>query len=143
MRNPLLLAILVLTTLLAATKTYSCSCAIYGDGSPNATMRHAKAVFIGEVLEITETTKEQREAGLGSALARMRVERFWKGVKSSEIFVSTEIGVICGPHLEIGQKYLVYAFGKSLTTICTPTRKLEYASKDMVALGPGKEFKPK
>lgn len=143
MRRLILLVILVLTTLLTATKAYSCSCAIYGNGSPRATMRHAKAVFIGEVLEIAETTKEQRESGFGHALARMRVERFWKGIKSSEISVSTEIGVICGPHLEIGQKYLVYAFGKSLDTICTPTRKLEYAEKDLVALGPGKEFKPK
>jgi len=90
-------------------------------------MRHARAVFVGEVLGVDETTREQRENGLGFAVARLRGKPFWKGAKTSEINVSIEIGVICGPRLEVGQEYLVYAFGKSLNTVCTRTRKLEYA----------------
>ena len=142
MKRLILLPFLFLTNSLVPAKAYPCSCKISGDGSPRSTMRHAKAVFVGEVLELTEATKEQTENGFGCAVARMKVERFWKGVKSSEIIVSTEIGRVCGPGLEVGQKYLVYAFGRSLSLICTPTRKLEYAEKDLKALGPGKEVKP-
>ena len=138
-----LLAILAFTPLLVPSKVWPCSCKVFGDGSPRATMRHARAVFVGEVLGVEEATQEQRERGLGLAVARLQVKRFWKGVKTSEINVSTEIGVMCGPHLEVGQEYLVYAFGTSLNTICTRTRKLEYAEEDLKALGPGKLLKPK
>lgn len=70
-------------------------------------MRHAKAVFIGEVLEVRSATKAEREDGSNSYIAKLQVERFWKGIKSSEVSVETDM-FGCGPNFEVGQKYLVY-----------------------------------
>ena len=105
-------------------------------------MHHAKAVFIGEVLEVRPATKAEREDGSNPYIVRLRVERFWKGVKSSQAFVETDM-FGCGPNFKVGQKYLVYGMGIRLQTACTGTRKLEDASADLIALGPGKEFKTK
>jgi len=46
---------------------------------------HAKAVFIGEVLEVREATKEEREEYSNFYIVRMRVQRYWKGIKSGEV----------------------------------------------------------
>jgi hypothetical protein len=53
--------ILLLVFFLAPAKTYSCECGIFGDGSPNSMKHYAKAVFIGEVLEVREATTAERE----------------------------------------------------------------------------------
>jgi hypothetical protein len=103
---------------------------------------HAKAVFVGEVLEVRPATKAEREEYSNLYIVRMRVERYWKGIKSGEITVQTDM-FGCGPKLEVGAKYLVYGMGKHLDTGCIGTRKVEYADKDLEALGPGKEYKPK
>ena len=63
----------------------ACTCEIYGDGSPRSTMRHARAVFTGEVLEVREATKPEQEENSNAYIVRMRVERYWKGIKSGEI----------------------------------------------------------
>jgi hypothetical protein len=49
----------------------------------------------------------------------------------------------CGPYFRVGEKFLVYGMGKRLNTACSGTRKLEYAEKDLEALGPGKALRPK
>jgi hypothetical protein len=105
-------------------------------------MHHAKAVFVGEVLEVRAATKAELEQYSNSFIVRMRVERYWKGIKSGEVTVETDM-FGCGPNLEVGAKYLVYGIGKRLNTGCTGTRKLENADKDLKALGPCKEYKPK
>jgi hypothetical protein len=103
---------------------------------------HAKAVFIGEVLEVREATKAEREEYSNIYVVRMQVEGYWKGIKSGEVNVETDL-TGCGPNLRVGNKYLVYAVGKRLNTSCTRTRVLEGAEKDLRALGPAKEWKPK
>src|SRR5260370_6849249 len=114
---------------------------MFGDGGPRATNHRARAVFVGKVLGVERATPEQIENGLGVAVARLRVKRFWKGVKTTEINVSTEIGLICGPRLEGGQEYLVYAFGKPFNPVCTRPRKLGFAEEDLQAPGPPKFLK--
>ena len=94
-------------------------------------MHHAKAVFAGEVLEVRAATKAEREEYSNSYIVRMRVERYWKGIKSGEITVETDM-FGCGPNLQVGTKYLVYGMGKRLNTGCTRTRKLEFASEDLL-----------
>jgi hypothetical protein len=105
-------------------------------------MRHARSVFVGEVLEVREATTSEREENSNAYIVRMRVERYWKGIKSGEINVETDM-TGCGPYFRVGEKFLVYGMGKRLNTACSGTRKLERAEKDLEALGPGKAFKPK
>lgn len=135
-------AILALALLLAPAKAYSCTCEVYGDGSPLSDMHHARAVFVGEVLEIREATKSELEEGSGASIVRMRVEHYWKGIKSGEVNVETDM-TGCGTYFRVGEKFLVYGVGKRLSTACSGTRKLENAEKDLKALGHAKEFKPK
>ncbi|SRR5713226_57696 len=139
MKLPTLSTMLVLAFFLAPARAYSCTCEIFGDGSPGSTKHHAKAVFIGEVLEVRASTKSEREEYSNFYIVRMRVERYWKGIKSGEVTVETDL-TGCGPNLRVGEKYLVYAMGKRLNTSCTRTRKLVDAEKDLEALGRGKEF---
>jgi|HubBroStandDraft_4_1064222.scaffolds.fasta_scaffold42289_3 hypothetical protein len=102
--------------------------------------RHAKAVFVGEVLEIASTPKAELKMGASSYAIRLRVERYWKGVRTREVTVHTDM-VGCGPRFEVGRKYLVYGFGKELETANTGTRELQFVDKDLREIGPGKEFK--
>jgi hypothetical protein len=62
--------------------------------------------------------------------------------KSGEINVETDM-TGSGPHFRVGEKFLVYGMGKRLGTAGSGTRKLEHAEKDLEALSPFKEFKPK
>jgi hypothetical protein len=120
----------------------ACTIEIRGDGSPGYMRRHAKVVFVGEVLEITDTPKAELELGANHYSVRLRVDRFWKGVKTREATVHTDM-FGCGPRFEVGRKYLVYAFGEELETANTGTRELRYADKDLRAIGPGKDFMDK
>jgi hypothetical protein len=104
--------------------------------------RHAKVVFVGEVLEIAKTPKQELEAGATQYAVRFRVNRYWKSVKTSEVIVHTDM-VGCGPHFEIGKKYLVYAFGETLETRFSRTKELAFADEDLRAIGPGKELREK
>jgi hypothetical protein len=134
--------ILIFVSFLAPTRTFSCECVIFGDGSPNSMRHHAKAVFIGEVLEVRVATKAELEEHSNFYVVRMRVEGYWKGIKSGEVNVETDM-TGCGPNLQVGERYLVYGMGKRLNTSCTGTRKMEYAEKDLKALGRPRELKPK
>jgi len=142
MKQYLKAGMLSVTLFLAPAVTRSCECEIFGDGGPRSMKHHAKAVFIGEVLEVREATRAEREEYSNAYIVRMRVERYWKGIESDQVTVETDM-TGCGPNLRIGEKYLVYGMGKRLNTSCTGTRKLEYAEKDLKALGRAKELKPK
>ena len=128
--------------LFAVSQARSCTCEVFSDGSPRSEMHHAKAVFIGEVLEVRKATTAEQEDLFGPYIVRLRVERFWKGVKHSEVLVETDL-TGCGPHFKVGQKYLVYGMRKQLHTGCTRTRLLDQADEELKALGPGKELKKK
>jgi len=136
------LIVIGFTLLQLPSVTKGCTCEFYGDGSPRSVMHHAKVVFVGEVLEVRKATKSELEEYSGPFIVRMRVERYWKRIKSGEINVETDM-TGCGPYFRVGEKFLVYGMGKRLSTACSGTRKLEDAEKDLEALGPSKEFKPK
>src|SRR5215831_12003153 len=99
--------------LLVVPQIRSCTCEVFGDGSPRSEMHHAKAVFVGEVLEVRKATTAEQEDLFGPYIVRLRVERFWKGVKYGEILVETDL-TGCGPHFKFGKKYLVYGMRKQL-----------------------------
>lgn len=138
---PVLIAVALLSI---PVSVRGCTCEIFGDGTERGMLHYSKAVFVGEVLEVRQATKEEREDGSDLYFVRLRVERYWKGIKTSEIWVGADM-YGCGPNFEVGQKYLVNARGKKRlsTSICMRTRKLEYAADDLKALGPGKQLKAK
>jgi hypothetical protein len=100
--------------------------------SVKTAVRRSTAVFSGEVLEI--------KSGGNFLVVRFRVERFWKGVTSEEVSVSSD-STVESPHYRVGEKYLVFAGlheGKLFTGSCSRTRKLEYAQRDLDQLGEGR-----
>jgi hypothetical protein len=131
---------LLLAFFFAPTRGYSCECDFTGNGGPSSIKHRARAVFIGEVLEVREATKEEREEYSNFYIVRMRVQRYWKGIKSGEVNVETDL-TGCGPNIKVGKKYLVYGMGKRLNTSCRRTRVLEDAEEDLRALGRAKELK--
>ncbi len=136
------ITVLLSMVLLVASASGACTVEIRGDGSPRSAMHHAKAVFIGQVLDISPTPQSKREMGVTPYSVRLRVERYWKGVKTLEVTVHTDM-VGCGPHFEVGRKYLVYGFGKELETASSRTKELPFADDDLRVIGPGKQFKQK
>jgi hypothetical protein len=144
MRHAFIAALLLLVVVApASTRACSCTCENRGINNPKEMMRESKAVFVGEVLEIRESTPDEQRRHSDLAVARMRIEKFWKGVKTEEILISGmgfTRGGCCDIALAVGHKYLVYATHKDLSTKCTRTRHLDEADEDLKALGPGKTF---
>jgi hypothetical protein len=128
----------VLATLCTAAVATACVIEVH---SLRSTIRHAKAVFAGEVLEIADTPADQRSAGVSAFAVRLRVERHWKRVRTSEVVVHTGI-TDCDVRLEVGRAYLVYGFGKTLEVGGGQgrARELRYANDDLRVLGPGKKL---
>ena len=136
----LLLSLSLMTAALLATapvKACECICKKFGDGSPIAMEKHASAVFVGEVLTVTEFKDAN---GLAGVVVNFRIERYWKGVKQHEM--TARMSWVCCDtlHPKIGDKYLVYAIGKKRETTCTRTNQLDLADEDLRALGSGKTF---
>jgi hypothetical protein len=143
MRKMLLHAVLLVLAITAPASTHACSCECKNRGAndPREMMHEARAVFVGEVLEIRESTPDEQRHHSDLAVARMRIERYWKGVKTQEILISA-VGIArggcCDIALAVGHKYLVYAVRKDLSTGCTRTQPLEQSEEDLKVLGTGK-----
>ena len=104
------------------------------------------AVFSGEVTEIIlKQTIPNEEAPV--AEVRFKVFQSWKGVETSTVTVFTaNICCICGYNFKVGESYLVYNYasdknGNLWTGMCTRTKSLSEAVKDLKVLGKGKSFK--
>ena len=117
---------------------YPCSCE-----APNQrkAFRKAKAIFIGQVLEIKESKNQKVADSLGLVKVydiKFKVHKSWKGVKNSEITVVSDNGVlVCyGFDFRLGEKYLVYANEDDLVVIshCERTVPLAAASEDIPKL---------
>jgi hypothetical protein len=101
--------------------------------------KRAKAVFLGRVvgIDVNERNKTYR--------ARISVLRSWKNVSADEVVISgTTVCCICEYVFHVGETYLVYAseydrakdeYG---TSICTRSRPLANAERDLRVLGKGK-----
>ena len=123
---------------LSAPNSYACSCVM--PEVPQA-FREARAVFVGEVIEIVEPHSDAPKAPPADRLYTItfRVERSWKGVTSQEISVLSDQGragcFSWGPFLK-GKKYLVYA--ERRTPAGAPIRNLAVLfSCNRTALLPG------
>lgn len=140
---PITVLFLLATMAPASTQACTCFCKHHGVNDPKEMQREAKAVFIGEVIAMHDATPDEMRHGSDKFEWEMRVERYWKGVKTQQIRISAR-GVAmhgcCDIALATGNKYLVYVVGKEMRTTCTRTKLLEQAADDLKALGPGKTF---
>lgn len=133
--------LLPVTLILAAySVAYPCECEIMSAGKK---LHKAKSVLIGEVVETGQTGKAE---GL-TVYIRLRVETYWKGVKTDYVTVlgyPASAGA-CGLPVKVGDKYLIYAFkaGDDLISSFCASRSLENATEDIARIGPGKKYKTK
>ena len=129
MSKRLLLHIAVLLTYVALSvpSAYACECG--GRGSPRKELGKSRAVFVGEVVEITDGE------GGDPYLIKFRVGSYWKGAKDQFVTISSP-GGLCGISFKVGQRWLVYAYGQDLwTDACHRTKPLASAGEDLHALG--------
>jgi hypothetical protein len=98
--------------------------------------KQATAVFAGEVVEVIADPQ------MGYLKVKLRVEKLWKGVLTNEVIVVTgRGGGDCGYRLEVGARYLMFAYGDEVkleTNICQRTKGLAHAVEDLKLLGKGK-----
>ena len=124
---------------LGAEAALACTCA--PAQSAAAELERAAAVFSGKVVEIK---RQKRSEGLFARVEVVfRVEKAWKGVERKTVSVWTSSqSSACGYGFREGQTYLVYAYesapGSLSTGICSRTRRLKDARKDLKELGRGR-----
>lgn len=102
----------------------------------------SQAVFSGKVVDIRE--KRSLKGNITKSVL-FEVSKTWKGVKQSQIIITTgQGGGDCGFDFKEGQDYLVYAnestmYGaKSLVSvICNRTNELRSSQEDLKILGVG------
>lgn len=132
MMRQIALAVVALgTALLFAPAAQACYC---GKAEVPKALNAASAVFLGEVIDITEPRTTEETAPLPGRFftIRFKVEKSWKGIA----FGSTEIDVLSAqgrygcfafPPVKKGERYLVYADSTSgdkgwvIITNCTRT----------------------
>lgn len=111
---------------------YACSC--LRPGPPLAELDQATAVFAGEVSDIKRTS-----TGVEVSFS---VSEVWKGDLNPTLVITTgPHSAACGYPFEIGQDYLVYAYGgdnaRLGANLCSLTALLSTAGEDLAELGDG------
>ena len=111
---------------------YGCSC--LRPGPPLTELDRATAVFAGEVSAINRTTR-----GFEVSFS---VAEVWKGDLPRTLVITTgPHSAACGYAFNIGQDYLVYAYGRDTTSLgaglCSRTALLSNAADDLIELGDG------
>jgi len=107
----ILAALIISFFTLPAPGSIVCFCAV--PEVPEA-FDQARAIFIGEVIEIVEPTTYDEKASLPGRLyvIRFKVEKSWKGVSANEMEVLSaqgRFGCLAYPSVRKGEKYLIYA----------------------------------
>jgi hypothetical protein len=139
----LVLTVIGIVVLYPPDCAYACSCM---GVSIQRYISGSDAVFSGKVLEIDGPPSVPHVPSAGSETVTFRVSESWKGPGGEgTLDVKTPAsGVSCGYHFEEGQEYLVYAYGKGeplKTSVCSGTKHLSKADKDLAVLGNGEEPK--
>jgi hypothetical protein len=121
----------IVAVLLSPAHAFACSCV--AEVPLCQSFWQANAVFAGEVLSFEKIDPEQF---FSRRIARVRVERVWRGEVTGVVEVSTGAGGgDCGYSFRPRQQYVIYAHkgpqGTLSTNICTPTKLLSKASADL------------
>jgi hypothetical protein len=125
-------ALLVFVLILASPAAVS-ACSCIGDIPLCQSFWRADAVFTGEIVSF-ESVKPQQP--FSRRVARIRVQRAWRGKVEGVVHVTTGAGGgDCGYTFRPGTQYVVYAYrttnGSWTTSICSPTKPLEKADADL------------
>lgn len=122
----------VCMVLLFSAAASACSCA--EPDPPDEALDDSDAVFSGEVVDITEQSRDEN-------LVAFDVSETWDGPEEGTLSVSTHPdSATCGYPFEEGTAYLVYAYGSDddlHVSLCSRTTELEDAEDDIAALGSG------
>lgn len=115
-------------------------------------LKRANAVFAGEVIAKEYRDIETGEdAGAQVLIVKFKVDRWWKGDHSKEVYLYTSITKFpdgSSRHntedfrFDKGKSYLVYALkfaDKLMTNGCTRTKMLSEAEEELRELGEGRE----
>ena len=139
--------VLALSLFACATPALGCICNGPQETPEVALKRHDK-VFAGRVLRIKyPRTKRTRNPVVFLDLViyvTLRVQRTWKSADVEEITIATEASDCYYP-FKVNQEYLVWAYSSDqlpnvfATDLCARTDKLANATKDLNALGEGRE----
>jgi hypothetical protein len=142
MKAAILLVWAFLILSLAEASVHACEC---DPPKPQKLFRDAKAVFVRQVIEISESTVP---LGKGfpphSYAVKFKVSEYWKGVKGSEITVHSDLGGLPCQQFAFrkGETYFVYAFGEDLISITGCTRSgsisADYVIEQLKLFGEGK-----
>lgn len=127
-------AVLLALVFTGNPSAYACSCA--PPPPPKKALEGSDAVFSGKVTKIEIDEKKFRKE------VTIEVQTVWKGAKKKTLVVRTASnGAACGYDFKKGKSYLVYCFGKKSlsTSICTRTKPLDKAEKDIEELGEGEK----
>jgi hypothetical protein len=146
MRALILTLCLFVVLILSASSVSACSC---DPPKPRKLFRDARVVFVGEVVDITDSTVP---LGKGfpplSSAVKFKISKYWKGVKGSEITVLSDLGGLPCHQFAFrkGETYFVYAFGKDLISItgCTRSGQIDadYVIEQLKLFGRGRVPRP-
>jgi hypothetical protein len=136
----LLNACLLLGLFLNGTPAWACSC--FPHRSPQEELAESAVVFSGQVIQINNSAQTRGFFGSEILLTvTFNVYEIWKGPQENPIVIkTTPNSASCGFNFEVGQEYLIYAFGSKSnlqTNICTRTTTLANAAGDLHAIGTG------
>lgn len=132
--------LIVLFALLFVThiSIFACTCA---DISQRERFRRSNSVFLGEVIEIKDSSEQNENLKYLFYSVKFKVEKKWKGKKSKEISVlaDNDTPEMCGDlGLKVGRKFLIYSvksFGKLVVNQdCPLSRNAEYAKAEITNL---------
>lgn len=126
-----LLALLIVTV---PARLDACTCV--GDIPRCESFWAADVVFEGEVTAVEQLPVSTGAGGFpGTKRVQFTVTRVWRGQQTDSVQVMTGSGGgDCGYGFRKGRKYLVYASeqdGRLWTNICSPTKPLDRAAKDL------------
>lgn len=109
------------------------ACTCIGTRTPTEEAAWSDAVFTGMVVNIGPAVHDYHVE------VELLVSSSWKGVHTVHTKVTTgEDSAGCGYEFQVGQQYLVYAYGDLddlFTDICRRTTHLSFATEDLAELG--------
>jgi len=140
-RNKLIIATVVasLYFILSLKPAYACVCG--GCPSVEGSLKNADAVFVGKVQRVENSSRFWNIWRPERKIVTLKVLYAWKGVSKETTTVTTGVGSgDCGYYFEVGDVVLTYIYaddeyGEFSTNICTRTRSITYAKKDLEILG--------
>lgn len=119
------------------SQAYACTCA---ELTVSQQRENATAVFSGTVLRRLRSDEVEKDG----VEVTFKVDRIWKGrvEAATSVFTGPTSDLypfenLCAPQLRVGQKYIVFAFGKNkiTTDVCAGTLAFPDAKKVKRQLG--------